>query len=200
MAGCGAIGGHSCPLCEAALRRLVRLAYDGALAAAVFARLWLAWRASGLRVASSIAGRRPGAARRTRLPGRGPGGQRQLGSPIWLRFSVTSFCHNAAVFWSLGWLAAGIDGWRRVVTGPARRSRDCFGAPQLEPPMCHPISNWREQVAALRAGRSPIFADARTLGSRCFTPARSSGNALGTCNRTDHQIHAFAICVPLSVL
>ena len=105
------------------------------------------------------------------------------------------FLPYAAVFWSLGWLAAGIDGWRRVVPALLAAAVIASALPNWTadvPPDLH----WREQVAALRAGRSPIFADARTLGSRCFTPLDHSAMLWVPAIGTDHQIHAFAICVP----
>ena len=51
-------------------------------------------------------------------------------------------------------------------------------------------------MAALREGRSPIFADAHALGSRRFTPLDHSAMLWEPAIGTDHLIHAFAISVP----
>jgi hypothetical protein len=102
------------------------------------------------------------------------------------------FLPYAAVFWSLGWLAAGVDGWRRVVPAAVviASALSNWTADML------PDLHWRAQVAALRDGRSPIFADPRTLGKRCFNPIDHSAMLWVPATATDHLIHAYAICVP----
>lgn len=101
----------------------------------------------------------------------------------------------AAVFWSLGWLASGIGGWRRLVPVLLAVAAIVSALPTWTsdtPPDLH----WREQVIALREGRSPIFGDARALGWRCPFPVEHSAMLWILAGGSDQQIHAFAICVP----
>jgi len=101
----------------------------------------------------------------------------------------------AAVFWSLGWLAAGVDGWRRAVPALLAAAVIASALPNWTAAML-PNLHWRDQVAALRTGQSPIFADARSLGWRCFTPLQHSSIFWAPGTGADHLIHAYAICVP----
>jgi hypothetical protein len=101
----------------------------------------------------------------------------------------------AAVFWSLGWLAAGIEGWRRVAPALLATAAIASALPTWTSGM-PPDLHWREQVTALREGRSPIFADARVLGWRCPLPVGHSAMLWVLAGGSDQQIHAFAICVP----
>jgi hypothetical protein len=101
----------------------------------------------------------------------------------------------AAVFWSLGWLAAGVEGWRRAVPALLAAAVIASALPHWTadlPPNLH----WSQQVTALREGRSPIFADARRFGIRCITPLNHSALLWVPCTGADGQPHAFAICVP----
>ncbi len=120
-------------------------------------------------------------------------------SPHWGHpFDVGSryvFLPYAAAFWSLGWLAAGVDGWRRAVPALLAAAVIASALSNWTADLL-PDLHWRAQVAALRDGRTPIFADPRTLGKRCFNPVDHSAMLWVPATATNNQIQAYAICVP----
>ncbi len=105
------------------------------------------------------------------------------------------FLPYVLLVWTLGWLAAGVTGWRRLAPallflGVAASSLPAWAAKPI------PDCRWPRQIAALRAGDALVLADPRSvLGDRCFIPVANSIVLFAPGLGSDGSIHAFAICL-----
>ena len=119
----------------------------------------------------------------------------QWADPVSIISGRHIFLPFVAVFWALGWLAAGISGWGRVVPILLAAAIVVSALTKWTAAM-PPDLRWHDQVVELNAGRLPVFADTRSCGGRCFTPLKHSALLWVPALGIDGGTHAFAISVP----